>query len=109
MKLYRMPGPKPPLFAAKIPKLVAATVAAVVLLVAELKVTWIATRPRGALDGMIAFTWFAVTTMGNAFIVVCPWMTWTETPAKVVRRGKPLTWAKVAGPMPCPKIENIDP
>ncbi len=58
---------------------------------------------------MIAFTWFAVTTMGNAFIVVFPWMTWTETPAKVGETGKLLTWAKVAGPSRCPKIENIDP
>ena len=58
---------------------------------------------------MIASTWPADTANGNALTLVFPWITFTETPAKLVSSGKLRAWVKVAGPSCCPTIEKIDP
>ena len=86
-----IPGPAPAPSAVNNPRLAGPIRTGTELLVIPFTVTRTDTEPSGVFDGMMAFTWPAVTTMGIAFTLVLPWMTLIETPAKVVDSGKLLT------------------
>jgi hypothetical protein len=79
------------------------------LLGALLKVRRSEAQPRGALDGINAFTWPCTTNTGMAFTVVVPWVIWIDTPPNVVCKGNEDCCDPVAGPMPDPKIVNKEP
>src|ERR1700693_1868820 len=65
--------------------------------------------PSGALDGIIALIWPALTYTGMALPEVAPCTTLTETPPRVVPNGNELAVTDLVGPIWAPKIVNIEP
>src|SRR5260370_37262968 len=65
--------------------------------------------PKGAFEGMIAFTWVLLAYSGSAFTVVLPCVMVMETPPSVVSSGKTLTGTGEGGPKRGPKMLKMDP
>ena len=97
-KFWITPGPLPKPLTATIPTAALTTRTGELLLFELLRITWRTSRPRGALDGMMALIWVLDTYTGMAATVVPPWLTLTDTPEKAVCSGNDICWAGVVGP-----------
>src|SRR5258708_40259434 len=99
-----MPGPTTP----KMPKLSVTTRAGAGAVLELPFCPTTETAPSGAFEGIMALIWLGLTNTGIAATVVAPWVTWTETPPKLVDSGKARPGLE-PGPIRAPKMVNKDP